>query len=87
VPAPAADDDGAQAAALFERIERRQQRLDQIAVIGIVALRPIEHDARHAAIVDVEQDRRCPIRFGHDNLQRNRGPDCIGANLIRHTRA
>ena len=42
MPAAAADDDGAQPARFLQRIERRQQRLDQLAVIGVVALRPVE---------------------------------------------
>jgi hypothetical protein len=69
MPAAAADDDGAQAAPRGERIERRQERLDQRAVIGIVALRPVEHDLRHAAAVNLAKHRRVAVRLGHGTLQ------------------
>jgi hypothetical protein len=56
VPALAADDDSTQARRLLQRVKARKQRLNQLAVIGVVALRPVEHDPRHAAAVDVEEN-------------------------------
>jgi hypothetical protein len=69
MPAAAADDDGAQPGRFGERIERRQERLDQRAVIGIVALRPVEDDLRHAAAVDLAKNRLIAVRLGHGTLQ------------------
>ena len=50
------DDGGAQALGAIQSVERRQQRADQLTVIGVVTLRPIEHDVRDATAVDVEED-------------------------------
>jgi hypothetical protein len=58
VPSGAADDGGAKSARFFQFVERAQQRLDQIAVVGVVALWAVKHDLRDAAFVDVEEDGR-----------------------------
>jgi hypothetical protein len=47
--AVALDDDGAEPVCAAERVERRQQPLDQLAVVGVVDLRAVERDGRDAA--------------------------------------
>ena len=64
VLAVALEHDGAQTFRLPQRIERGEQALDQLAVIGVVHLGPVERDGRDAARVDVPEHRAVRIR-GH----------------------
>ena len=59
---------------MLERIERRQQRRNQRAVIGVVAVGTIERHARHAAAVDLQQNRIAAVRCRHGGLL-SRGAD------------
>src|SRR5947209_16902446 len=63
--AVALEHDRAQAFRAAERIERRVERVDHRAVIGVVHLRPVERDSCDAARVDVPQHRAAGFR-GHD---------------------
>jgi hypothetical protein len=51
--AVALDHHRAQAGGLLERVDGGEQALDQLAVIGVVDLRPVENDLGDAARVDV----------------------------------
>src|ERR1700720_744198 len=63
--AVAFDHDRAQAVGAGKRVDRREQALDEIAVIGIVDLGAIENDARHPARIDAPQNRTGGILWRH----------------------
>src|SRR3954471_5605177 len=61
--AVALDHHGAESRCAAERVERRQQRLDQLAVVGIVDLGAVEGDGGDAAPVDAPQHRAGCVRW------------------------
>ena len=76
MPAVALDHHGAQALCAAERIERRQQPLDQLAVVGVVDLRPVQRDGRDAARIDAPENGTIRLRLDHGQSASNFLADC-----------
>src|ERR1700687_878552 len=65
MPAVALDHDRTQGIRAAERVDCPEQALDEVAVVGIVDLGPVENDVRHAAWIDAPKERTSPIRRVH----------------------
>src|SRR5947207_15104015 len=65
MPAIALDDDRTQVRDARKRIDRSQQALDELAVVGIVDLRPVENEGCDPALIDAPQHRTGRIRKAH----------------------
>jgi len=58
----AADDDRPQRGGRTQRVERGDEAVDEVTVVGVVDLGPVESDAGDAACIDAPKNRAGRIR-------------------------
>src|SRR5437660_3116682 len=88
MPAIALDDDRTQVRYARKRIDRSQQALDELAVVGIVDLRPVENEGCDPALIDAPQHRSGRIRRAHrtspKKSSRSKTKTYCGVSLLWH---